>query len=39
VLGVVLLVMMLRGQTIGGDADLVGSGRHAEVDVAASFTT
>jgi hypothetical protein len=39
VLGVVLLVMMLQGETIGGDADLVGSGRHAAVDVAASLRT
>src|SRR3954469_5416351 len=37
VLGVVLLVMMLQGETIGGDADLVGSGRHAAGDVAASL--
>jgi hypothetical protein len=39
VLGAVLLVMMLQGKTIGGDADLVGSGRHAAVDVAASVKT
>ena len=39
VLGAVLLVMMLQGETIGGGADLVGSGRHAAADVAASVRT
>ena len=29
VLGTVLLVMLLRGETIDGDTDLIGSARHA----------
>jgi hypothetical protein len=28
VLGAMLLVMLLRGETIDGDTDLIGSGRH-----------
>jgi hypothetical protein len=36
VLGTVLLVMMLRGATIDGDADLLGYGRHPALGIAAS---
>jgi hypothetical protein len=37
VLGAVLLVMMVRGATIDGDADLVGAGLHAVPGTTASF--
>jgi hypothetical protein len=35
VLGIVLLVMFWRGETIDGDTDLIGSGRHGAVAVTA----
>jgi hypothetical protein len=37
VLGAVLLVMLLRGATIDGDTDLIGTGRHPAPGTAAPF--
>jgi hypothetical protein len=37
VLGTVLLVMLMRGETIDGNTDLIGSGRGSAIGMAGSF--